>query len=287
MTHSYIYPDGRGTGQDHDDLFRNLEIPFTRSREEAWLAVERRLEASPQHRTFLRTLTPSWIAAAAAIVLLVATGLVMRYYSTGVVTLPTQQLTQTLPDGSSVTLNAGSEMRWNPLWWRFSRQVAFSGEAYFEVKPGSRFNVISDKGTTSVLGTSFNIFARDKDYRVVCLTGKVKVTSPSREEVILTPEYQAVIVPGGSISVTRQTNPENATSWTAGRFSFASEPLRSVLDEIERQYGIVIRMESPGDRLYTGYFSREKSAGEVIGLVCKPFGLTFAENPEGVFIIKN
>ncbi len=288
MTNSYTYPEGTEPArQGHEDLFRDLEAPFTRSREEAWLAVERRMAATPQRRPVIRTLAPAWIAAAAAVLLLLATGLVMRFYTSAISSMPGEQLTQTLPDGSSVILNAGSEMKWNPLWWRISRQVTFSGEAFFEVKPGSRFSVVSDRGTTSVVGTSFNIFAREEDYRVACLTGKVKVTSPDREEVILTPEYQAVIVPGGGITVTRQETPENARSWTTGRFTFTSVPLRSVLDEIERQYGIIIRMEAPGDRLYTGYFSREKSAGEVIGLVCKPFGLTFAQNPEGTFIIKN
>ena len=66
-------------------------------------------------------------------------------------------------------------------------------------------------------------------------------------------------------------------------FSFKARPLRLVFDEIERQYGVDIVLQGEGNYLYTGYFSRNKPVEEVLELVCKPFGLTFARNSEKSF----
>jgi hypothetical protein len=68
-------------------------------------------------------------------------------------------------------------------------------------------------------------------------------------------------------------------------FSFTARPLSQVFNEIARQYGVKIILNAGADYLYTGYFSKDKPIGDVLTLVCKPFGLTFARVSDKEFKI--
>jgi ferric-dicitrate binding protein FerR (iron transport regulator) len=264
-------------------FFSMVKPPFEKSREEVWEALESKLTEKPQ--TGIASLWPRRFAytAAAVIILLLGTYLVIRFYSVTVETSYGEIIAYTLPDGSSVNLNAGSELKYHPYWWRYDRAVRFEGEAFFDVEKGEEFSVRSGQGTTVVLGTSFTIYSRQQEYRVTCLTGSVKVISPSDAEVILSPEYKATIEDDGNIVVTKEETPETSTSWIDGMLSFTARSLRFVFDEIERQYGINIDFIPSKEFLYTGYFSKEKPVEEVMDLVCKPFGLNFVKRSEKTY----
>jgi transmembrane sensor len=213
----------------------------------------------------------------------------MRFYTNTVECPAGQHLAYVLPDGSSVQLNAESTLKYHPLWWSFSRSLKFEGEAFFEVTKGSKFEVFSDMGTTAVLGTSFNIFSREDEYKVTCFTGKVKVSSPvTSEQVIITPDYKAEISKNGSITVSKEQKPSSDISWINNMFNFNAQPLSIVFKEIERQYNIQIQSNIALDYYYTGYFSKDKPVEEVLALVCKPFGLTFVRLSDNSYkIIQN
>ena len=84
-------------------------------------------------------------------------------------------------------LNSASSLSYYPFWWSFDKKAELNGEAFFEGEHAKNFTITSDKAETTVLGTSFNIYARDNDYQVTCVTGKVKVLALiSKDEVDLT-----------------------------------------------------------------------------------------------------
>jgi ferric-dicitrate binding protein FerR (iron transport regulator) len=214
--------------------------------------------------------------------------MVMRYHTVTTTAGDGQLLSCSLPDGSKVELNAGSTLAYHPYWWSFSRNLEFEGEGYFEVEKGKRFRVGSAKGTTEVLGTSFTIYARADEYRVACLTGKVRVESAAGEKTVLIPGHSANIESDGSITIGIIENSKAAASWIKGMFSFNARPLRLVLEEIQRQYGIAVSFEDNGEYRFTGYFAKEKPVEEVLELVCKPFGLNFVKHSDTAFeILKN
>lgn len=269
------------SGQER--FFRHAGPPYGRTKEQAWEELQGRLGERPPARV-VRFGTSRVLALAAAVaVLLLGTFLVMRYYSVSISSGPGQLMGCSLPDGSRVELNAASGLSYHPYWWRFSRVVEFQGEGYFEVEKGKEFAVISDNGTTRVLGTSFTVFSRDEEYRVACLTGKVRVESPQGSQTVLIPGHTAEVAEDGSISVGVMEDAKNAASWITGMFSFRSRPLRLVLDEIQRQYGIAIRFEDNEGYRFTGYFSKDKPVEEVLALVCKPFGLNFVKHSDTSF----
>jgi len=183
-------------------------------------------------------------------------------------------LAVTLPDGSKVKLNADSKLNYKPYLWFISRNVELEGEAFFEVKPGSRFAVKSAGNEVRVLGTNFNVFAREERYNVTCLTGKIEVTA-NHEKWILTPNMQ-VNLRDGELDVFEDIDATQYAGWTQNKFNFIGVPLADVIKEIERQYDIHISTTSKLDYLYTGNFSRDKQPEEVLEIIGKPFGITFS-----------
>jgi ferric-dicitrate binding protein FerR (iron transport regulator) len=177
-------------------------------------------------------------------------------------------------------MNADSRMAFKPLWWRFARKLNFEGEGYFEVEKGKKFEVVSDFGRIVMLGTSFNIYSRDSEYKVTCFTGKVKVISFTSDEAVLSPEYEARVDSDGNIVVWKDQNAGVSNAWINNMFNFTARPLIQVLNEIGRQYDVTIQLKTKLDYSYTGYFSKDKPVEEVLTLVCKPFGLTFARISE-------
>lgn len=276
--------NGRDNG---DDFFRKIEIPYGRSKEEVWQQLSDKLEEKPAGK--IVSLTSRKIIAGVAATLLLLIGLAgfMRYYKKSIEVPNGRHLSYALPDGSQVELNARTTLSYHPFWWPVSRTVELEGEAFFRVENGDDFRVISNNGTTEVVGTSFNIYSRNDDYRVACLSGKVKVTSPAKEEVILSPGYEAGIVRDGKIIVEKKRKPEETVSWTEDMFSFTGAPLMEVIAEIERQYDVTVLINEDPGLTYTGFFSRDKPVEEVLGLVSKPFGLTFVKRSEGVYQIVN
>jgi len=268
------------------EMISGTYIPWEKSKEQVWSELERKIEASPSGR--IRVIARPWLklAMAAAFTLLVGISVFMQLY-TRTINIPAgQHLNIYLPDNSQAHLNAQSTLSYKPLIWRFSRHVRFEGEAYFEVQQGKKFEVTSGKGRTIVMGTSFNIYSRDNDYQVTCVSGKVKVVERiSKKKVLLHQGQKAEVSPDGIIEIKSYVNTEQTLSWLANRFSFTSEPLSKVFEEIARQYGILISIPENIDNTYTGTFMKSSSVEDVLNLVCRPFNLEFTRKSKDEYII--
>lgn len=145
-----------------------------------------------------------------------------------------------LPDDSEVTLNAGSEVSYKKWNWDSQRRLHLEGEAFFKVTKGRTFDVVTDYGTVTVVGTRFNVKQRGQRLEVICYEGKVRVQDHAFS-VLLTPGESVVYENNtGNEGITRETKP----MWIGNRISFRSESFAAVLAEIERQYDIVISAEN-------------------------------------------
>ena len=225
-----------------DNLEDKFQIPYTRSKEQVWAKLEEQLEEQEKPQQESRVLKLAWYWAAAAMVLIVlGVGSFMRYYTIRVDVPAGEVQVVSLPDGSTVKLNAVSELAYHPYWWRINRQLSLTGEAYFEVKKGSRFSVVSAKGITSVLGTQFNVFARKEVYRVTCLSGKVRVTDAHKEqEVLLEANQQAVLDGQGKMNYEELVQFSDEAAWVNNEFAFRKQSLVELLEEVERAYDVEI-----------------------------------------------
>ncbi|MBK0382131.1 FecR domain-containing protein [Pedobacter sp. SD-b] len=275
--------------QDPLDLIKKLKpMESRKSKQEVWAELELMLQ-KPAKKTgnVISIFAKKWQIAASIVLLVAACFLGTKFYSKTVKASPGKQEIAVLPDGSTVHLNSKSEIAYNPIWWAYNREVHLTGEAFFKVQKGKKFTVISPIGTTTVVGTSFNIFARDNDYEVTCLTGKVKVVSlKTNEKVLITPNQMVKFSNTGNIQLNLAVNAKLATAWAFGKFVFTQVPIDKVLREISLRYGVVIKDLSNSKELYTGDFNKEKNIELALNLVCKPFGLEYKKLPSGAYLIQ-
>lgn len=266
-------------------FFSGGTFRWEKSQDEIWSILEGKIDAHTRVRSsFLNISLTKW-AVAASILILFATGSFLRFYSVNIQTPDGQHLVAELPDQSKVDLNAESTLTYYPFWWKITRIVKLEGEGFFEVQKGKKFTVISSKGSTQVVGTSFNIFARDEIYKVTCVTGIVKVKSKAGFEVVLKPNSKAEIQPGGKINVLEniQTYPE--ISWKQNIFLFTASPVFQVFREIERQYGVHIESKVDDYSLYTGNFTKDQNVEEILEYVCPALGLKYIRKSVGEYLI--
>jgi transmembrane sensor len=160
-----------------------------------------------------------------------------------------EKTTFSLPDNSEVMLNSGSEINYKKWNWDNNRRLELNGEAYFRVAKGRRFEVQTNLGKVSVLGTQFNVKARKNRFDVVCYEGRVKVNYLNTQ--ILLTHGQGVSFENGK-QINRRINalkPE----WMDGQIGFYKENIRTLLDEVERQYNITTELKAKDtSSLFTG-----------------------------------
>lgn len=157
-----------------------------------------------------------------------------------------------LPDSSHVILNADSKIRFSEKKWRKERNVELNGEAFFKVKKGSQFNVKTQHGTVTVLGTEFDVKDRENYYEVICYSGSVKVNT-EQNTILLKPNSAFRIIYGKEESYTISNKSE--PDWINGESNFKSVPFGLVISELERQYRVSIEARNIDlNLLFTGGF---------------------------------
>lgn len=93
-----------------------------------------------------------------------------------------QVLSDTLPEGSVVTLNRESSIRYKRQFAGDMRRVDMEGEAFFSVAPDKSkpFKVNTNGVTITVLGTSFNVKTTAGVTEVIVETGMVEISKNGR-----------------------------------------------------------------------------------------------------------
>lgn len=157
--------------------------------------------------------------------------------------------TFSLPDNSQVVLNSGSEIEYKKWNWDNHRNLELDGEAYFRVAKGKKFEVKTNLGKVTVLGTQFNVKARKNRFDITCFEGRVKVNYKDKE-IILTPGKSVAFENEKQLNLLVDTQkPE----WLENKIAFNKENLSNILDEIQRQYNVTIEVQAGySNELFTG-----------------------------------
>lgn len=158
-----------------------------------------------------------------------------------------------LPDGSWVTLNANSSIRYRNNWSkRGEREVWLGGEAYFHVEKQKQadndsqlvqFVVHTDELDVKVVGTEFNVYQRRGTTEVALTEGKVRVNvhNPDlSEEVTMKPGELLTYSAKQSALVTTSEDPATHSAWQHRQLIFNGEPLREVAQQLEEFFGYEI-----------------------------------------------
>lgn len=270
-----------------------IEIPASKNKTAIWDKISDSIEEGQTKQTDRKSI-PIWryVGVAAAIALLAfffIPNLKSDNAPTDTIALISvstevgESKTQTLPDGSQVVLNASSSISYSDEW---NREITLQGEAFFEVTKGEKFVVKTEFGNVQVLGTSFNVFARDGNLDVACKTGKVNVSVPKRAiSEDLTPG-KAITVKTDTVKVAFRVA-ESIGTWKTGEFYFENKPISEVFEEFERQFSIEIEQELANEEqfLFTGYFRNDKDLEGALESVCAVMGLQYQKTGQNKFTI--
>lgn len=197
----------------------------------------------------------------------------------------------TLPDGTVITLNAGSNLRYDNTFGINDRVVLLEGEAYFKVSkdPAKPFIVRTPYINVTALGTEFNVKAYEADNTVetTLVNGSIKVEpviNESQDEItVLKPNQKLTFYKEESKFVdesarpkknteadiqhiqvqnaipvqrlvTENINVEPVVSWKENRWIFEQQSLSQIAIELERKFDVKINFESENlkTRRFTG-----------------------------------
>lgn len=166
-----------------------------------------------------------------------------REISTG----PGEVRTFTLEDGTIVWLNAKSVLRYPKSFNQKERHVELvEGEAFFEVAHNKDLPfVVSSCGyDIKVLGTKFNVFAYNRgDFKTSLVEGSIEIrnTSSMASPIKMKPNESASDVKGelvkGSINSTGEL------MWKEGLYVFDNAPLSEITSRLELYFGAKIVIE--------------------------------------------
>lgn len=262
------------------------------------------ISRSPHARRMARRWSVRHVAFAAVLLLMFSSMLTWLYlqrdtYGTGI----GEQRLLTLADGSTVQLNARSQLR-----IRFSeheRKVELiRGQALFEVakNPDRPFIVTSDGTRVRAVGTQFDVYKKNSGVVVTVVEGRVVVIPESSRAALARSaqssdsadtraesqvaagagpgsEARVLLSAGEQLTVTpkvvrkhEHANVAGATAWTQRQLVFESTPLADVVEEFNRynERQLVIRDPALNEFQIDGVFSSTAPASLIKFLRSRP-----------------
>lgn len=241
----------RSAGLEDDSY--DLSAPITEWRRSHEIHVTRNLRSS-RRRLWLRFSGGTGVIAITILIVLW-----LRLFGTSTEARPVVYQTNIgelrdvhLPDGSSITLGGRTEV--SVTFSEHHRSVTvMEGQAWFKVAHNMHwpFVVTAGHSTITDVGTAF-LVTRDSDRVIVTVTeGAVEVSArpPTRPSLkfgqgftlrpILAPirvssGEQVAFSDSGALSPLRETDTYAAVAWTRGRLTFDNQPLRYVIETVNR-----------------------------------------------------
>jgi len=219
-----------------------------------------------------------------------------------------------LSDGSVVTLNSETVLRYPASFSGPTREVYLNGEAFFNVTKDRThpFIVHAGKMNIKVLGTSFNVksYANDKNMETTLIRGAIEVTLSDRpsDRIILKPNEKLVLNnktfnrPQANLTAAEENTTNYAltnlthlrsndttiveTSWVNNELVFKDEAFSDLANQMERWYGIKIKFKNSDTKAYhfTGVFVKENIVEALNALkMIEPFNYKYNNETVSIY----
>lgn len=164
----------------------------------------------------------------------------------------------TLPDGSTVTLNGNSRLRYASQWSSHqTREVWLDGEGFFQVthqRNHERFVVhLPNKLNIEVLGTQFNVMARKNRSKVVLNNGKIRldVGDQAKQKLVMRPGDLFYADVKAKVYYRKRVDASAQSAWQTGKLTFDGTSLLEVAQMLEDTYGVTVVIADPDLRRQT------------------------------------
>ena len=188
----------------------------------------------------------------------------------------------TLPDGSDVFLNRNTILSYRASFGTTGRNVALSGEAFFEIEPDgdNPFTVDAGKAKVKVTGTSFNVITNNNDSAVEVFveTGQVILSdNAGTKNLLLDPGYIGTI--DKEVSGKTLNNNPNYRAWNTGVLKYAGQTLDVVFNDLKRTYNMEIVADDQGILEQPWVTTIDNlSQDTIIRLICASFNLSYTKD---------
>ena len=202
----------------------------------------------------------------------------------------------TLPDGTSVWLNAGSRIAYSQGFGVKDRHLTLTGEGYFEVHKNREmpFDVKSGSLSVRVLGTKFDFrdYPSDHSAMVSLDEGSVAVGLRSAHDgdyqYRLAPDQRAVLEKrSGNMRIENRATTDRL--WTDGTIMLNGRRLADIAVDLERSYGTKILIENrelAQTRFYGVFHRKDQSLSQILATLAATGHIHYAINGNVVRIYR-
>ena len=231
------------------DLCGQITSPPVPSKDEVWMRLEQHIDILDQKSPNGNTITkPIWIkwqprfiyAFLLAFLLIMPT--TIRYLNTNTVSSEFGMTNRNviLSDGTSIQLNADSKISYGSNYGNGNRNVSLKGEAFFNVTPSNvPFVVSTDYAKITVLGTKFNVRARNDGFETGVNEGLVEINKNDKS-LVLSKGQRALIESKNAETIHSSSTNNHYPGWLNNKIICDNTSLDKICKEIERTYNIKI-----------------------------------------------
>jgi len=213
----------------------------------AWSRFKERAQGSQPIRKTISFTPRRWLHAAAILLVFITGGYLLYQnitpgYGPEIVWQALEQVrTDTLPDGSVVTMNKGATLSFAEKFAGRERIVKLQGEAFFEVAKNREkpFVVMANEARIEVLGTTFNVSTFSDETVVIVETGVVEVAKEHRS-VQLTANEKAIVSKDDDDPVKEKNDDKLYQYYRSKEFVLNATPLWRFVDVLSQAYDVNI-----------------------------------------------
>ena len=261
----------------------------------AWERFQTRVGKKNESPKILNRSRFSWMKIAASVILIAGLGIAAYYLFNNnsatkeIIAQTTQNvLTDTLSDGSVVTLNRQSTITYPSKFKGNKRAIALKGEAFFNVAPDKKkpFIISVNDVQVTVVGTSFNIKSENGNTEVVVETGIVQVERSGKTVELIAGE-KIVMAANDSIATKEAVSDKLYNYYRSKEFVCDDTPLWKLVQVLNEAYDakiIIGRKELNEMRLTTTFYN--ESLEKVLEVIHLTFDITIIKKEDGQIILQ-
>lgn len=274
------------------DSSRHLAATSDVDENKAWERFQKQIKNPSQIIPLKKVQTP-WLRIAAAVFIIAAISWAIFFISTKPVkqilaTADESVLTDTLPDGSFVTINKHSSLSYPSRFKDDTRSVELKGEAFFNVVPDKRKPFVIDVNDIkiTVVGTSFNVKSYNGTTEVIVETGVVRVTKGGKT-VELKPNERLVTKQQDSLFAKEIAEDKLYNYYRTKEFVCDETPLWKLINVVNEAYGtnIIIGDASLRNLRLTTKFNNE-SLEQVLNIISLTFDIKVVKEENKIILTK-
>lgn len=277
------------------DKSKQLAAVSTVSEEDAWERFKKRAEQANEKPTprviEMQPRQMNWMRVAALLLLLVGGGWLVYNFANRpaeMIALHSADgvLIETLPDGSVVTLNKASTLRYAANFEGKTRDVELEGEAFFNVTPNKDkpFIIKANDATVRVVGTSFNVKSNTEKTVVIVETGVVEVKKAANS-VHLNPNEKATVLKSEAAPLKEKNEDALYNYYRTKEFECNGTPLWRLVDVLNEAYNVNIVIDNARIKnleLTTTF--RNEPIEVILEVISKTLGVQVDRNGNNIYL---